>query len=248
MAEFRRAVLTNKGLALLAKAQSDHIPISITEVVSGSGAYTDEEDLMGRTALKEPKQTFAPTSIKRQNETNVYVRFSITNNPPAGPLLHGYTVREVGLIASDPLEGDILYAIAVTAEGQGDYLPAYNDLMPTVIGVNFMIEVANADTVIIDTEVSAYVTNLEIEERAIYWNGEEEMTTTFNQDGSITETTGEGDKVTEFNQDGSITETYPDGRVLITTFNQDGSISRALFHPTPPVEEESESLSEEVES
>ena len=57
---------------------------------------------------------------------------------------------------------------------------------------------------------------------------DDEVTTVFNQDGSITETTPEGVKTTVFNQDGTITETYPSGRVFVTTFNQDGSITKEL--------------------
>ena len=158
MAQFQRAVLTTKGLALLAKTQTDDTPVTITACVSGSGTYEEGESLEDRTALKELKQTFAPTAISRQNDTNVWVRFSITNNPPSGPLERGYAVTEIGIIAEDPDEGDILYAIAIAAPGQSDYIPSYNGTLPAVIGVNFLIEVSNADEVIIDTDLTAYVT------------------------------------------------------------------------------------------
>ena len=226
MAEYKRAVLTDKGLSLLAKAQAQRIPIVITTCMTGSGIYDSEEDIMSRTALKEPKQSFAPTSIIVQNEKNVYVRFSITNNPPSGPVTTGYKVRELGIIATDPDDGDILYAIAVTEGTEGDYLPAYSGQMPTVIGANFMIEVSNADEVIIDTDISAYVTTEELDARAIFWDGENESVTVI--DGqTITERTSRGRKVTQFLQDGSIKETYPDGRVLITTFDGN-TINRVL--------------------
>ena len=156
MAEFRRAVITEKGLALLAKAQADEIPIVITKCVSGSGEYTDTESLIERTALKEQRQAFVPTSIVRRNETTVLVRFTITNAPPDDPLTHGYYVREVGVYADDPDEGEILYSIAIAGEGTCDYLPAYGGTLPTTIGVSFVIEVANADSVIIETDISAY--------------------------------------------------------------------------------------------
>ena len=56
MAEFKRASLTQKGLALLAKAQTGGAPITITAAVSGSGTYTADEDISQQTALKEQKQ------------------------------------------------------------------------------------------------------------------------------------------------------------------------------------------------
>ena len=191
MAEFRRAVITQKGLALLAKAQADEVPISITRAVSGDGEYTDSESLIEREALKDPKQAFAPTSIIRRNDTTVLVRFAITNAPPGDPLLHGYYVREVGIYADDPDEGEILYSIAIAGEGTCDYLPAYGGTLPTTIGVSFVIEVANADEVIIQTDISAYAlaedvqdwiaehaalpTHITAEERAT-WNAKENAT------------------------------------------------------------------------
>lgn len=116
MAEFKQAVLTNKGIALLAKAQAEHATIQISKAVTGNGVYEEGEDIAARTSLKGPKQEFAPTTILRQNETNVFVQFSITNNPAGSPLLNGYYVTEIGLCAIDPDEGEILYSIAVGAE------------------------------------------------------------------------------------------------------------------------------------
>ena len=56
-------------------------------------------------------------------------------------------------------------------------------------------------------------------------------TTTFNTDGSITETNGNGERmVTKFNSDGSITETFSGKYTIIknTKFNTDGSITEVL--------------------
>lgn len=163
MAQFKEAVLTRKGIALLAKAQAENKTIAFTKAVTGNGTYEEGEDLSARTALKSQQQAFAPTTISRQNETNVYIRFSITNNPPSGPLTHGYYVTEIGIIADDPDEGEILYALAIAEDGKADYLTAYNDLLPAVIGVDFLIEVSNADNVTITTDLSAYATNADLD-------------------------------------------------------------------------------------
>lgn len=166
MAEFKQAVLTNKGIALLAKAQAEHATIQISKAVTGNGVYEEGEDIAARTSLKSPKQEFAPTTILRQNETNVFVQFSITNNPAGSPLLNGYYVTEIGLCAIDPDEGEILYSIAVGAEGRSDYLPAYNNLLPAVIGVDFLIEVSNSEDVTITTDLSAYATRADLAAKA----------------------------------------------------------------------------------
>lgn len=174
MAQFKEAVLTRKGIALLAKAQAEEKTISFTRAVTGSGEYEEGEDLASRTELKEYQQEFAPTTIQRQNETNVYVRFSITNNPSYGALVHGYYVTEIGLMAMDPDEGEILYGIAIADDDKTDYLPAYNNLLPAVIGVDFLIEVDNAESVTITTDLSAYATNADLNAKAdhIAWDEE----------------------------------------------------------------------------
>lgn len=62
--------------------------------------------------------------------------------------------------------------------------------------------------------------------------GFDNVTTTFNTNGSITETNGLGETcVTTFNADGSITETFTaNGQTMIhkTIFNSDGSISEVV--------------------
>jgi diaminopimelate epimerase len=56
-------------------------------------------------------------------------------------------------------------------------------------------------------------------------------TTTFNTDGSISETMASGmTRTTVFNADGTITETWgaPYAKVVTTTFNTDGSITQSI--------------------
>lgn len=67
------------------------------------------------------------------------------------------TVKEVGIFANDPDEGEILYAIAIAETDQWDYMPAYNDLLPSTITVDFLTEVANADEVVITTPNETYL-------------------------------------------------------------------------------------------
>lgn len=153
---FNEAVLTKKGIALLAKAQAGRCAISLTKAATGNGSYAASEDISNRTSLKSQKQQFALNTVRVQNQTNVYVKFIITNNPSSGALTQGYYVKEVGLFATDPDEGEILYAIATAISGQEDYMPSYNDLLPSTITIEFLTEVANADTVTIEAPNSVY--------------------------------------------------------------------------------------------
>jgi hypothetical protein len=63
-------------------------------------------------------------------------------------------------------------------------------------------------------------------------NTHQNVTTTFNQDGSITETYASGlVKTTTFNANGSITEVYsaPINKTKTITFNSDESISEVVI-------------------
>lgn len=65
--------------------------------------------------------------------------------------------------------------------------------------------------------------------------GFDAKSTTFNEDGSITETNGTVIKTTIFNDDGSITETLTDGLDTMskqTIFNSDGTIDEIVYHGT----------------
>ena len=61
--------------------------------------------------------------------------------------------------------------------------------------------------------------------------GFQTKTTTFNTDGSITETSADGQTLTTvFNVDGSITQTFVGDKTIVktTTFNANGSITEVL--------------------
>lgn len=154
---FNEAVLTTKGIALLAKAQAGTCTIAFTKAATGSGSYSSGETITSRTALKNQVQEFSLNTVKVQNSTNVYVKFIITNNPDSGALTTGYYVTEVGLFATDPDEGEILYAIATAVTDQWDYMPSYNDLLATTITVEFLTEVANASEVTITSPNQTYL-------------------------------------------------------------------------------------------
>lgn len=154
---FKESVLTKKGIELLAKAQAGKCTIKLTGAVTGSGSYTEDENLSERTELKEVRQSFNLNVIKVQNETNVYAKFVITNRPESGELAQGYYVKEIGIYAEDPDGGEILYAIAVAVEDQWDYMPSYNGMLASTITVEFLIEVANASEVTIQSPEGFYI-------------------------------------------------------------------------------------------
>lgn len=145
---FNEAVLTKKGIELLAKAQAADGKITLTKAVTGAGTHSG--DLSECTALTDQRQEFPLETVTVQNKTNVFVKFIITNHPVSGgDLNEGYYVKEIGLYAKGSDEEEVLYAIATAIEGQEDYMPSYNSLLPSTITIEFLTEVANAETVTI---------------------------------------------------------------------------------------------------
>lgn len=149
MGNFNAATLTLKGIGLLAKAQAGQTNIAFTRVVSGNGSYEPGEPLLEKEALKDQRQEFPFDKLSVENRTTVSVKFTITNEQESGNLQEGYHVKEIGIFATDPDEGEVLYAIATAVEDQWDYMPAYNSLMPSYITVEFYAEVSNASEVTI---------------------------------------------------------------------------------------------------
>ena len=135
---FKESVLTKKGIALLAKAQAGRCAIKLTKAAAGDGSYTSGEDLTTRTALKSQKQTFPLTTTTVQNATNVFVKFIMSNHQDSGDLKNGYYVKEIG-------ETD-----------QWDYMPAFNDLLPSTITIDILLEVSNATDVTIQMPNKQY--------------------------------------------------------------------------------------------
>lgn len=166
MANFNSAVLTAKGINLLAKAQAGQTKIEFTKAATGNGSYSTGESLVNRTALKAQKQTFPISTISVVNDSTVYLKFIVSNQQESGNLKAGYYVKEVGIFAKDPDEGEILYAIATAVTDQWDYLPAYNNLIPSTITMEFYTEVDNASTVYLTAGGGAYVTQEDFEDFA----------------------------------------------------------------------------------
>lgn len=154
---FQRSALTEKGIALVAKATAGICTITMTKAATGDGSYTDGEELSVRTALKSQKQTFSLKTVAVHDSSHVFVQFVMTNNPTGGSLQTGYHVREIGIYATDPDEGEILYAIAVASDETCDFMPAYDGMMASTIIVDFLAEVANASSVTITAPNQMYL-------------------------------------------------------------------------------------------
>jgi hypothetical protein len=164
MGNFSDAVLTEKGLALCAKVQSGRCRIEFTKAATGDGDYADNEVIVTRTELKSKKQEFLISSMSVANESTSVLRFIVTNHTNEYDLQHGYYIKEVGIYATDPDEGEILYALGTAKRDEWDYMAAYNGLIPSTNTMDFYTEVSNASEVIIKANSGAYALASDLED------------------------------------------------------------------------------------
>lgn len=153
MPDFNRAVLTKKGAALIAKSQAGLTTIQFTRFATGNGGYGTSEDLASRTSLKTEKQSFGISTKTIVNNETLVLKIIVSNIN----LVEGYYIKEVGLFATDPDEGEILYSIATAVTDKWDYLPAYNDLSPSTITLEYRTTTSNASSVTIQGGTGALV-------------------------------------------------------------------------------------------
>lgn len=115
MSSFTKA-LTNKGLALQAKAQSG-VQLKYTKFVIGDGRLTGQS-MPALTNVISPKKTLPITKLKMRPPNEAIVGSVLSNQD----VTTGFYFRELGLYAMDPDEGEILYLYA-NAGDTADYIP-----------------------------------------------------------------------------------------------------------------------------
>ena len=143
MANWNGLVMTDKGIALQSKVQAGEV-LNITKMKLGSGTLPAETDIRKLTDLIKPEQNL---SIGGREPNGDYCKISATISNVG--LEAGYYVRELGVFAQDPDDGEILYAY--TTDGAPDYLPAEGG--STVISQEFSVNIAVSDTDKINVEI-----------------------------------------------------------------------------------------------
>lgn len=143
MANWNGLVMTDKGVALQSKVQAGEV-LNITKMKLGSGTLPAETDIRKLTDLVIPEQNLG---IGGREPNGDYCKISATISNVG--LEAGYYVRELGVFAQDPDDGEILYAY--TTDGAPDYLPAEGG--STVISQEFSVNIAVSDTDKINVEI-----------------------------------------------------------------------------------------------
>lgn len=150
MASFKPTVITDKGLALMAKLAAGKTKMEFTKVSVSNTQYT--QNVSELTELTSIKQTALVSNITVINKSSVKVDTTITNKS----LNSGYYINTIGLYAMDPDEGEILYS--VTCAETADWMPPDNGLTVSTILVQLITAVSNAATVNVTLDPSMTAT------------------------------------------------------------------------------------------
>lgn len=155
MGNFKSAVITKKGQNLLAKVISGNTVFNFTKI-----AITDNdnsaEDLASLAEIGTIRQHTPISAIVKQNNSNVKISAAFYNRT----LTQGYYVKTIGLYATDPDEGEILYSVSVADESMAtaDWMPPFNGIGVSSLEVNLVTAVSNSDSVNVDVDPSALAT------------------------------------------------------------------------------------------
>lgn len=152
MAEFSKLVITDKGQALLAKVVAGTGNVEFTKVCSSDTVYPVGE-LEALTELENVVQTSLISKIERTNGVAVKIEAAFSNTE----LTAGYYMRTLGLYATDPDDGEILYA--VTAETSGNcYMPPYNGVTVSGAFITLITTIGNSENVELEVNPAAVAT------------------------------------------------------------------------------------------
>lgn len=158
MGAFKSAVITTKGQALLAKVVAGTTKLEFTKIKVSEQKLSG--DLASLTGIGTIKQEEKVASVVRQNGANVKVSASFSNET----LGSGYYVRNIGLYANDPQDGEILYSISVADESTAtaDWMPPFNGIGVSSLLVDLVTAVSNASSVEVTVDPSAGATVAQI--------------------------------------------------------------------------------------
>lgn len=138
---WENAVVTNKGLALLSKL-IDGNTLEITKAVAASG-YVTPGLLQIQKEVTDPKLTLLIREVAYPEEGKCALTCYMGNEG----VNEGYTVSQVGVYATDPDEGEILFFIAQSQSGTGTIVPSEEESAGYSAEWTFYFQYGQADGV-----------------------------------------------------------------------------------------------------
>lgn len=152
MSNWGKPVLTKQGLKLQAKVDAGS-RMQLTKCMLGSGTLSSGQSLENLTGLITPVQTLSIASISYSENNGACVITAVTDNSNVGT---GYYLREFGIFARDPNDGEILYAVAQDANP--DYIPPSGTSAVVSQEIGVALSFSNAANVTAQVNTSAIAT------------------------------------------------------------------------------------------
>lgn len=153
MPEYSRLITTLKGRSLFAKILSgQEVKFDLTRIAVSSKQY-ELSELEGLIALEDIQQTSLVARKEVTSAAAMRVETVFTNET----LTAGYYMRTIGLYATDPDEGEILFSVAVETSGIC-YLPPFNGITISGAYISMITEVGNAENVVMEVSPAAIAT------------------------------------------------------------------------------------------
>jgi len=152
MPSFKNTVITDKGRSLMAKIVAGTATPQFTKIRTSDYQYPEATNFESLTSMNNIKQEVDVASVTKLNVSTVNVSGAITNIG----LASGYYVRNIGLYALDPIEGEILYSI--TPAIIADWMPPTGGSAISSIMVDLETTVSNSDNVSLTVNPNATAT------------------------------------------------------------------------------------------
>lgn len=157
MAQFQHIITTAKGRALVAKKIIGEPDIQLKSIITSDGVYTPGQ-LANLDTLTPVRQTTLISRITRINDTAIKIEGALNNLT----LAQGYDCNTVGITATDPDEGEILFGVTVVdmavSGNTPDFIPAFNNVTSTGILFDLILTFDNADIVSLEVDPAAVAT------------------------------------------------------------------------------------------
>ncbi len=162
--------LTADGLRLYNKVQRGAATLNLVRIVVGDGELAENETAYDLVALK--RAVDAVTEIIKNEEigdgtTRLTIRILSS--------VIDYYLREIGIIAIDPDEGEILYAYCNFGE-YADYIRTFNGSVATTQEIDIYIQVGNAPNMIVNVTDALVVTPKDLREHTENQNNPHNVT------------------------------------------------------------------------
>lgn len=154
---WENAVITTQGLSLLAKLTAGN-KLEITRGETGAG-YVTPGTLAQQTTVSNPMQSLKFSAISYPEEGKCKLPCRLTNDDVAT----GYTATQVGVYATDPDEGEILFLLVQAASGEGTIVPSAAEMPGYSAEWSLYLQYGQANGVNVSVDPSNSVTREDLD-------------------------------------------------------------------------------------